>query len=72
MKPDVVVFRGGGKVMEITLIRHEKSLLTENDRITSFAFTSWVEKYDKQGVCEETNFPYETVARIAKTNIMMI
>jgi hypothetical protein len=36
--------------MEISLIRHGKSKLTDNDTITCLEFREWVEKYDYNGV----------------------
>ncbi|HCX52653.1 MAG TPA: histidine phosphatase family protein, partial [Bacillus sp. (in: Bacteria)] len=43
--------------MEISLIRHGKSKLTENDTITCLEFKQWVEKYDIHGVFEEGTYP---------------
>lgn len=40
--------------MEISLIRHGKSQLTENDTITCLEFKRWVEEYDYHGVFEES------------------
>lgn len=38
--------------MEISLIRHGKSQLTENEKITCIGLRRWVEKYDYNGVHE--------------------
>ena len=57
--------------MEISLIRHGKSLLTENDKITSLEFKKWVEKYDNNGVFEESTYPSTTLEKIATANVVI-
>lgn len=48
--------------MEISLIRHGKSLWTEDISITSREFKNWIQKYDDNGVFEEeTNCCFRTV-----------
>lgn len=56
--------------MEISLIRHGKSLLTENEKLTCLDFKKWVEKYDSYGVFEEQIYPPETIGKI--TNAKMV
>lgn len=57
--------------MEITLIRHGKSLHVENDNITCLDFQQWVEKYDSNGVFEEAKYPLETTEKIAAANVVV-
>lgn len=57
--------------MEISLIRHGKSLLTENDKITLFKFKKWVEKYDYNGVFQDSTYPSETIEKAANTKIVI-
>jgi broad specificity phosphatase PhoE len=57
--------------MEITLIRHGKSLWTENKPIAGHEFKKWVEQYDSQGVYEETTFPQGTLEKIRTANIVI-
>lgn len=56
--------------MEITLIRHGKSLWTENKPITCREFKVWVEKYDSHGVFEEESYPLETLEKLDAANIV--
>ena len=49
--------------MEISLIRHGRSLLIENDKMTCMEFKEWVEKYDFNGVLEESLYPWETLEK---------
>lgn len=56
--------------MEITLIRHGKSLWAENKPITCQKFKVWVEKYDCHGVFEEESYPSETLEKIGTANIV--
>ncbi|MFA9557609.1 histidine phosphatase family protein [Evansella sp. AB-rgal1] len=57
--------------MEISLIRHGKSQLTDNDRITCLEFREWVEKYNSNGVFKESTFPSETLERITTAKIVI-
>ncbi|MED4229492.1 histidine phosphatase family protein [Neobacillus cucumis] len=57
--------------MEISLIRHGKSLLTENDKITCLEFKNWVEKYDYNGVFKELTYPSTTLEKIATANVVI-
>lgn len=57
--------------MEISLIRHGKSKLTENDTITCLEFKQWVEKYDNHGVFEESTYPSETVEKVVNAKIVV-
>lgn len=57
--------------MEISLIRHGKSLLTENEKITGREFKKWVEKYDYVGVFEESAYPSSTLEKIANANMVI-
>jgi broad specificity phosphatase PhoE len=57
--------------MEISLIRHGKSQLTENEKVTSLEFKKWVEKYDYLGVYEESAYPSATLEKVATANIVI-
>ncbi|WP_379968844.1 histidine phosphatase family protein [Ectobacillus sp. sgz5001026] len=57
--------------MEISLIRHGKSQLTENEKMTCMEFKKWVEKYDHNGVFKESSFPSATLKKIATANIVI-
>ncbi|NYE07591.1 broad specificity phosphatase PhoE [Bacillus niacini] len=57
--------------MEISLIRHGKSQLTENDKITGLEFKKWVEKYDYLGVFEESTYPSETLEKVSTAKIII-
>lgn len=57
--------------MEITLVRHGKSLLVENKPITCQEFKNWVKKYDDHGVFEEESYPTETLEKIGTANIVI-
>ena len=53
------------------MIRHGKSLLTENDKISGFEFKKWVEKYDYNGVIKESTYPSTTLEKVATANIVI-
>ncbi|PUB09979.1 histidine phosphatase family protein [Paenisporosarcina sp. OV554] len=57
--------------MEISLIRHGKSQLTENDRITCLEFKKWVERYDCNGVFEVSKHPSETLEIMETAKIVI-
>jgi len=57
--------------MKISLIRHGKSIWTENERMTSQQFKIWVEKYDNNGVFEENSYPSVTLNTIATANVVI-
>ena len=57
--------------MEISLIRHGKSQLTENDTITCLEFKKWVEMYDCNGVFEVSKYTSETLEIIATAKIVI-
>ena len=57
--------------MEISLIRHGKSRLTDNERITYLTFKKWIEKYDNHGVFEESAYPSATLEKVKASNIMI-
>jgi hypothetical protein len=50
--------------MQISLIRHGKSRLTKNEKITTLEFKKWVEKYDFNGVYEESSYPSATLEKV--------
>jgi broad specificity phosphatase PhoE len=56
--------------MEITLVRHGKSLWDENKPITCQEFKVWVEKYNCHGVFEEKSYPSETLEKLGIANII--
>ena len=57
--------------MEISLIRHGKSKLTENDKIIGLKFKRWVEKYNESGVFAESSYPSNTLEKVTSTNIVI-
>lgn len=57
--------------MEISLIRHGKSQLTENDKIPSKEFKKWVQKYDFNGVFEESTYPVGTLEKVAAAKVLV-
>lgn len=57
--------------MEISLIRHGKSQLIENDKIIFAEFKKWVEKYDFNGVFEETIYPKVTIEKVATAKVVV-
>jgi broad specificity phosphatase PhoE len=56
--------------MEITLVRHGKSLWDENKPITCQEFKVWVEKYNCHGVFEDKSYPSETLEKLGIANIV--
>ncbi|WP_088072286.1 histidine phosphatase family protein [Gottfriedia luciferensis] len=57
--------------MEISLIRHGKSLWTEDKPITSKEFKIWIQKYDSNGVTEEDTYPSDTLKKIEDTKVII-
>ncbi|AST91183.1 histidine phosphatase family protein [Sutcliffiella sp. NC1] len=57
--------------MEISLIRHGKSELIENDSISCLEFQQWVEKYDNCGVTEEMTLPPETKEKVENAKLIV-
>jgi len=57
--------------MEITLIRHGKSTLKENHRITCREFKSWIQKYNEHGVINETSLPHQTLEKVANAKVVI-
>ncbi|TYR81503.1 histidine phosphatase family protein [Priestia megaterium] len=57
--------------MEISLIRHGRSLCVDDKRMSCTAFKKWVEKYDSSGVVTEHNYPKQTVAKINNANLVI-
>ncbi len=57
--------------MEISLIRHGKSMFTEINRIQCKDFKDWVEKYNYSGVFEENSYPTETLKTITTANFII-
>ncbi|WP_235821716.1 hypothetical protein [Gottfriedia acidiceleris] len=57
--------------MKISLIRHGKSLWTEDKPITSREFKNWIQKYDENGVSEEKTYPSGTLKIVANTKVII-
>ncbi|MEH7225011.1 histidine phosphatase family protein [Bacillus sp. JJ1566] len=57
--------------MEISLVRHGRSQLTENDKITCLDFKKWVEKYNYNGVFEELTYPSFTTEKVVNAKIVI-
>lgn len=56
--------------MEITFIRHGKSVCVEKKPITLTEFKEWVGKYDHDGVMEEESYPTESCEKVTKANVV--
>nr|WP_263324787.1 histidine phosphatase family protein [Neobacillus sp. Marseille-Q6967] len=56
--------------MEISLIRHGRSLHSGNKRISIKEFITWAEQYDAHGVVEETRYPLLTVEKVNNANMI--
>ncbi|MBU8917620.1 histidine phosphatase family protein [Bacillus sp. FJAT-29953] len=57
--------------MEISLIRHGRSLWTENNPMTCKEFKKWVEQYEGSGVYSENSYPSETLRLMSAANIVI-
>ena len=58
-------------MMEISLIRHGKSTLTNNVKMTCMEFKNWVDEYDNAGVFEEETYPWETIDKLANAKVVI-
>ncbi|XJZ26131.1 hypothetical protein ACF5W4_12075 [Bacillota bacterium Lsc_1132] len=57
--------------MEISFIRHGKSQLTTNEKITCLEFKNGVEKYDASGVIEKSSYPSAALEKAAAANLVV-
>ena len=57
--------------MEISLIRHGKSLLIDNKKKNCEEFREWVNNYNLSGVHVETEFPLLTIKKISHANVLI-
>lgn len=57
--------------MEISLVRHGRSVWKENNRITCKALSEWIKNYDTNGVIKESYYPVETIEQIAKSKLVI-
>lgn len=57
--------------MEISLIRHGKTQVTENKPITCSDFSKWIEKVDNSGVVEAPVYPTGTLEKIQTANLVI-
>ncbi len=57
--------------MEISLIRHGKSLLTDNRKITCIEFKKWTAKYDENGVFSEQFYPLAALEKVKTAKIVV-
>ncbi|MGA8942620.1 MAG: phosphoglycerate mutase family protein [Thermoactinomyces sp.] len=57
--------------MEISLIRHGKTQVTENSPITCGDFRKWVEKVDDAGVVEAPVYPVGTLKKMQDARIVV-
>lgn len=57
--------------MEISLIRHGRSKLIDNKKITGLEFIKWVNRYDQMGVFPEHDYPDETKKKISDAKIVV-
>lgn len=57
--------------MEISLIRHGKSLCVDSAGITCMDFHNWVDEYDRSSVMEETGLPPVTLEKVTSAGIVV-
>ncbi|WP_071458665.1 histidine phosphatase family protein [Bacillus massilinigeriensis] len=57
--------------MKISVIRHGRSLCTENHPVTAQAFRNWVEKYNRMGVFEEAEYNSIAIKAIENANFIL-
>ncbi len=57
--------------MEISLVRHGITQVTENSPVTCRDFGKWVEKVDDAGVVEASVYPTGTLEKIQTANIVV-
>ncbi|TXC85702.1 histidine phosphatase family protein [Metabacillus litoralis] len=57
--------------MEITLIRHGRSLHTEQTPVTCKELHSWVVKYDEVSILEEKQYPSEAIKKATEANVLL-
>ena len=57
--------------MEISLIRHGRSRLTDYKPISCQQFKEWVKQYDHHGVFKESSFPAETLEKIRNASVVL-
>ncbi|WP_377890845.1 histidine phosphatase family protein [Alkalihalobacillus sp. R86527] len=56
--------------MEISLIRHGKSLCISNKPISYTFFRKWVIEYDNVGVCEEDAYPSDSIEKVLSSELV--
>ncbi|NMH68310.1 histidine phosphatase family protein [Bacillus sp. RO3] len=56
--------------MEISLIRHGKSLCNDNTPIPYSTFKEWVEEYDNAGVFEEETYPSKSIEKVSSSHLV--
>ncbi|MBM7578603.1 phosphoglycerate mutase family protein [Jeotgalibacillus terrae] len=56
--------------MNITLIRHGKSLWNEKKVITALEFKEWVKRYNDHGVLEEKTYPSDTLNQFNASEVI--
>lgn len=57
--------------MEISLIRHGKSTLTDYNPINLNDFMEWIKNYDNEGVLEEEMYPISTIEKVDTASIVI-
>lgn len=57
--------------MEISLIRHGKSTLTDSRTMTGEELQKWVKQYDEHGVVAEDVYPHEAVNKIQTAHLVL-
>ncbi|MGX1901786.1 broad specificity phosphatase PhoE [Thermolongibacillus altinsuensis] len=58
--------------MNITLIRHGRSVWTKRGWLTREQFCEWIERYDASGVCEDDDIPMATREKARDASILFV
>ncbi|MBM7605099.1 broad specificity phosphatase PhoE [Metabacillus crassostreae] len=57
--------------MEITLIRHGRSIHTDQTPVTCKELHNWVKKYDGVSIFEEKEYPREAIKKATEANVLL-
>ena len=58
-------------MMRISLIRHGRSMLKNNEKMSLYEYNNWLTDYDNAGVLQEVSYHSETVEIVEKANIFI-
>ena len=56
--------------MEISLIRHGKSLCSTNKLVSYSSFREWVKEYDRVGVSTEDTYPSVSIEKVSAGDLV--